>query len=325
MALPTSGPLSLNQIHIEAGGTSGTTASLNDADIRGLIGKASGATMSFSEWYGASAARNTVNLIISANTNNYNIKSAAVATGNYVFGATDVTLTINSGVTVGSTSTGTYALDTGSAWSGSDTITIVNNGTVKGRGGNGGAGGSSVYNASDVNLNTSDPGAAGSVGGPAFLVIKPCTFTNNGSVYGGGGGGGGGGGWTGVVGKGATPTASGGGGGGGGAGVNAGSGAAGGTATGATDNNPGGAGANGSATAGGAGGTRYIAGAGGAGGGLGSSGVAGGTAPDTGFSEGAGGSGGLAGYYVFGSLGVSGNSRINGGSGIGGTVGGRSG
>lgn len=56
MPLQTSGAISLNDIHIEAGGTSGTTASINDADIRALIGKASGAQMSFSEWYGASAA-----------------------------------------------------------------------------------------------------------------------------------------------------------------------------------------------------------------------------------------------------------------------------
>lgn len=54
MALQTSGAISLNDIHIEAGGSSGTNASINDADIRGLISKASGATMSFSEWYGAS-------------------------------------------------------------------------------------------------------------------------------------------------------------------------------------------------------------------------------------------------------------------------------
>ena len=55
MALPSSGSISLNQMHTEVGGTSGTTVSLNDSDIRGLISKASGATMSFSEWYGASA------------------------------------------------------------------------------------------------------------------------------------------------------------------------------------------------------------------------------------------------------------------------------
>jgi len=54
--IPTSGAISLNQMHTEAGGTSGTTASINDADIRALIGKASGATMSFNEWYGASSA-----------------------------------------------------------------------------------------------------------------------------------------------------------------------------------------------------------------------------------------------------------------------------
>ena len=58
MALQSSGAISLNEIHVEAGGTSGTQASINDSDIRGLIGKTSGAQMSFSEWYGASA--NTV-------------------------------------------------------------------------------------------------------------------------------------------------------------------------------------------------------------------------------------------------------------------------
>ena len=55
MPLQSSGAISLNQIHVEAGGTSGTTASINDSDIRALISKASGATMSFNEWYGASA------------------------------------------------------------------------------------------------------------------------------------------------------------------------------------------------------------------------------------------------------------------------------
>ena len=56
MALQSSGAISLNDIHIEAGGSSGTQCSINDSDIRALISKSSGATMSFSEWYGASAA-----------------------------------------------------------------------------------------------------------------------------------------------------------------------------------------------------------------------------------------------------------------------------
>ena len=53
MTLQYSGAISLNDIHVEAGGSTGTQVSINDADIRALIGKASGATMSFSEWYGA--------------------------------------------------------------------------------------------------------------------------------------------------------------------------------------------------------------------------------------------------------------------------------
>jgi len=55
MGLPTIGALSLNAIHVEAGGTSGTLCSINDSDIRGLIGKAASQPMGFDEWYGASA------------------------------------------------------------------------------------------------------------------------------------------------------------------------------------------------------------------------------------------------------------------------------
>ena len=63
MALATSGALSLNQIHVEAGGSSGTTASLNDSDIRGLtaasgrtINSTLGTNIDFADFYGASAA-----------------------------------------------------------------------------------------------------------------------------------------------------------------------------------------------------------------------------------------------------------------------------
>ena len=49
MTLPASGSISLNQMHIEVGGSSGSACSLNDSDIRGLIGKGSGVSMSFSE------------------------------------------------------------------------------------------------------------------------------------------------------------------------------------------------------------------------------------------------------------------------------------
>tara|TARA_B100001057_G_scaffold146582_1_gene146549 strand:+ start:7 stop:663 length:657 start_codon:yes stop_codon:yes gene_type:complete len=62
MALPTSGALSLNQIHVEAGGSSGATSSLNDTDIRGLtaasgktINSTQGTTIDFDDFYGASS------------------------------------------------------------------------------------------------------------------------------------------------------------------------------------------------------------------------------------------------------------------------------
>ena len=59
MPLPSSGAISLNQMHVEAGGSSGTLCSISDSDIRALINKAlPPTTASFSEWYGASASLN---------------------------------------------------------------------------------------------------------------------------------------------------------------------------------------------------------------------------------------------------------------------------
>ncbi len=82
MALQTSGAISLNDIHVEAGGTTGTQASTNDTDIRGLISKSSGAQMAFNEWYGASSF--TLSVVESAvtvanNTNSYNANTVTFA------------------------------------------------------------------------------------------------------------------------------------------------------------------------------------------------------------------------------------------------------
>ena len=67
MALPAFNngtvPLSLNQIHLEAGGTSGTSVTLNDSDIRGLtaaadqtISTTSQTAISFRNLFGASGS-----------------------------------------------------------------------------------------------------------------------------------------------------------------------------------------------------------------------------------------------------------------------------
>ena len=54
MPLQNSGQISLNDLHVEAGGTSGTEASMNDSDIRGLLNASANSQMTFSSFYGAS-------------------------------------------------------------------------------------------------------------------------------------------------------------------------------------------------------------------------------------------------------------------------------
>ena len=316
MALPNSGPLSLNQIHVEAGGSSNTEASINDSDIRGLIGKSSGAQMSFNEWYGATNTV-TVSQTISSSTNNYNIASSRP--GTYSAGNTAFTLTVNPGVTIGTNSTSASSLSMGTPWTSGDTVTINNYGTLKGGGGPGGKGGNSGFN----NGNAATPGTT--VNGAALTLTYPATVGNYGSIYGGGGGGGGGGSvgvgsTTGKFGSAISVSA---GGGGGGAGVNAGSGGPGGPPSSPVSTNAnrtGDSGSGGNANAGGAGGIGKGSfsfsfpdmpnAKGGAGGGLGSNGASGtsNTVPSpnpfSNFNPGSNpqpaGSGGTRGYYISG-------------------------
>ena len=56
MAIASSGAIDLDEFHVEAGGTSGDTCSMDDADIRGLIDVNAGSTNSMDDWYGASAS-----------------------------------------------------------------------------------------------------------------------------------------------------------------------------------------------------------------------------------------------------------------------------
>lgn len=172
MTLQNSGAISLNQIHIEAGGYSGTTASLNDADIRGLIGKSSGATMSFNEWYGAA---NTFTYTISSNTQELNLTSTYFTNVGWN-GSSNIILTIGSGVYIWSDSTSTAGLTITSSLNGK--LTIVNNGYIIGKGGRGGYASSGTYN--------------GQAGGPAIAnSATGVSITNSLEAYIAGGGGGG--------------------------------------------------------------------------------------------------------------------------------------
>jgi hypothetical protein len=126
-------------------------------------------------------AMTTINLTIASNTQNYNIFTAAGSPA----GAVIVNLTINTGVTVGSSSTATAALETGTFASGS-VVNIINNGNIYGAGGAGGAGGNGGASVENFGSN-------GLAGGSAISLHYPVSITNNGSIWAGGGGGGGGG------------------------------------------------------------------------------------------------------------------------------------
>lgn len=172
MALPASGQISFNDINVELGVAGTTQASLGQTSYRNLAGVASGA-ISMSNFYGKS---NAFSFTISANTANANLRTLAVAAGWNQ--SSKVVATINSGIYVYSTSTGTPAMTVNGSFPGG--VEIVNNGIIIGRGGNGGNG---AYS-SPVN---------GYGGGVALSVSVPLSITNNSSIGGGGGGGGGGG------------------------------------------------------------------------------------------------------------------------------------
>jgi hypothetical protein len=289
MALPASGELKVSDIASEFNDTAPYQMSEyyrgagKVPDSAGNASVPASGQIGIGNFYNA-ANRAAVALNITSDTQNYDIYTQASANPSYVAGTSDITVTVSPGVAVGSTSTGTYAMSVPNSFNPGDSVTIVNNGTVIGRGGNGGNGGNKYF--FPGNPYGVQPGFAGSSGGNAVYVNFPTTITNNGTIAGGGGGGGGGA---------STQTTSnfGGGGGGGGAGYSGG--------TAGTMNGPFGAvpgtvngtsGSAGTLTAGGAGGSR----GGGTGGGQGANGSNGSPGnPGT-----TGGTGGTRGFYVVG-------------------------
>lgn len=187
MTLQSSGQISANNINVELGKSGTAQFSLNDADGRSLVGKpSSGSQISYSDFYGKSLVFN-VPLVISANTTNYSLSTAVSSyTSTHGWNGTSklaITLTINSGVYVYSTSTGSYALTLSGSYPSGSTIVVTNNGYIIGKGGNGGSQYWFYYSA--------HPATNGGNGGPAVFANVPLTFYNYGSIAGGGGGGGG--------------------------------------------------------------------------------------------------------------------------------------
>ena len=178
MALPTSGPLAMSQVNSELALVSTTQLSFSQTVFRKLAGVLSG-NISMSNLRGKSN-RKVISLIISSATGAYNAYNEAVATGNYVAGSTDITVTVNSGVRVvgGDYQNLATSMTIGGFTSG-DTVILINNGSIIGYGGQGG---NSQYLG----------GTSGGAGGTALLISFATTIYNNGTIAGGGGGGQGG-------------------------------------------------------------------------------------------------------------------------------------
>ena len=184
MAIPSAGSsLAFSAIQTEFGGSNPISLSEyyagGDNVPSGTSGDAgsipSSGTIAVSQFYG-STNRVAIALTISSTTQSYNIFSNRG--GTYSAGISDVTLTVQA--IVGST--GASAIDTGNQWTSGDTVKIINNSQIVGRGGAGGAGG-----------GQNAQGGAGSAGQPAIVLGINTTIQNNGGNIRGGGGGGGGG------------------------------------------------------------------------------------------------------------------------------------
>ncbi len=290
MPLPSSGQLSIQDIGTEF--LSAAPYSLSQfyrgggkvANSPQNVNVPASGQVAFSNFFGAQL-RSVVALAIAANTNNYDVKTAVGSA--YFAGYTDVTVTIGSGITVGSASIASPAM-TVTGFASGDTVNIVNNGTISGAGATGGRGAMSASSPTNA--------TAGGTGGPGLSISFETTVTNNGTIASGGGGGGGGSGRSFASGK--TTAYQDGGGGGGGAGTIVGAGGIGGV----TSPN-GNTGAAGTATTGGAGGAAISsAGAGGAGGARGAAGAAGTTGSTT--VRGTAAGGGAAGNYIVGNANV---------------------
>jgi hypothetical protein len=211
MTLPTSGAISFTNIQSEYGGSSPISlgeyyrgggrvpsgpAANNDIATSGAI--------NMSGFYGSSN-RIAQTITLGANQTNYVLNTAKVA--GYTAGIMDITLVINGGIFVSASSTGVYGLQVDTSWNGADTVSIVNNGFIVGRGGNGGTG---------AKAGTNTSGSAGAGGGPGLIVQRATSITNSGTIGGGGGGGSGGFGYGTYDNEGSPSGGSGGGGGGGG-------------------------------------------------------------------------------------------------------------
>lgn len=183
MALNSSGPISLGgstagqSVNLELGQSATAQISFNDANVRTLTGTTAGTALIMPTNFYGKSSRATASYTFSASTANASLNVTSLS--GYSAGKTDITITINSGIYLYSTTFGTAGLTLTGGTTG-DTITLVNNGYIMGLGGNG-----DIYNSSNA-LTT-----AATAGSLALSLGFNTTVTNTSGYIGGGGGAGG--------------------------------------------------------------------------------------------------------------------------------------
>lgn len=177
MALPSSGIITAAMINQELGRAANAPFSLNDAAVRALAGKASGA-ISFADLRGKSSE--IVKVITASQGSNWGVSMRSLFTYAEWSSDTDKRIIINAGVELGSTFADGRAMwvqneAQSDSWGGK--LTLENRGTLSGAGGvrNSGRGGAALF----VNVS-----------GKSGQLLQ---LINTGIIRGGGGGGGRGG------------------------------------------------------------------------------------------------------------------------------------
>lgn len=101
MATPSSGTITLNEVHVEAGGSSGSQCSFNDSDIRSICNSSVGIQFSMSDMYERAA---DFSFSGTTGANSQTTTSGYVSITSYQRGFTASSTSIDSGGTRGSMS-----------------------------------------------------------------------------------------------------------------------------------------------------------------------------------------------------------------------------
>ena len=170
MALQASGAISLDDMHVEVGGTSGTTCSLNDADIRALISVGNNGQQSIQQYYGKSSE---TSLPTGGSQVNGQVQLKQISASSYISSGGTLRIPSNMWVWTDSTSTAALTIDI--------PCTVINDGKIIGCGGKGG---SPVH-------TESHNGSALNAGAAINVTSSGVTITNSSGAWIAGGGGGG--------------------------------------------------------------------------------------------------------------------------------------